>query len=53
MAAGARELYRARPMADGLFAELRATARLAAPVVLVQVGLYAMGAVDAAFMGRV
>src|SRR5262249_47837668 len=33
--------------------ELRAQVRLAGPVALVQVGLYAMGAVDAAFMGRV
>jgi len=34
-------------------AELRSLARLAVPVLVVQVGLYAMGAVDAAFMGRV
>jgi MATE family multidrug resistance protein len=34
-------------------AELLAQARLAAPIVLGQIGLYAMGAVDAAFMGRV
>ena len=33
--------------------ELRALLELAGPVVLVQLGLYAMGAVDAAFMGRV
>ncbi|MSR61370.1 MAG: MATE family efflux transporter [Planctomycetes bacterium] len=33
--------------------ELRAQLRLAGPMVLVQLGLYAMGAVDAAFMGRV
>jgi MATE family multidrug resistance protein len=34
-------------------AELRSQLSLALPVVAVQVGLYAMGAVDAAFMGRV
>lgn len=33
--------------------ELGALTRLALPVATVQVGLYAMGAVDAAFMGRV
>ena len=33
--------------------ELGALLGLAAPVMVVQVGLYAMGAVDAAFMGRV
>ena len=33
--------------------ELRALLALSAPVMVVQVGLYAMGAVDAAFMGRV
>lgn len=33
--------------------ELRSQLALALPVILVQVGLYAMGAVDAAFMGRV
>jgi MATE family multidrug resistance protein len=32
--------------------EFRAQLRLAVPVMVVQVGLYAMGAVDAAFMGR-
>jgi MATE family multidrug resistance protein len=33
--------------------EFRSLVHLSAPVVVVQVGLYAMGAVDAAFMGRV
>lgn len=33
--------------------ELAAQARLAAPVVAVQIGLFAMGAVDQAFLGRV
>src|SRR5262245_17002329 len=33
--------------------EFRGLARLSVPVVVVQVGLYAMGAVDMAFMGRV
>ena len=33
--------------------EFRSQLRLAVPVMGVQVGLYAMGAVDAAFMGRV
>ena len=33
--------------------EFRSQLRLAVPVMVVQVGLYAMGAVDAAFMGRV
>jgi MATE family multidrug resistance protein len=33
--------------------ELRSQLHLAAPVIAVQFGLYAMGAVDAAFMGRV
>ena len=33
--------------------EIRSQLRLAAPIVLVQLGLMAMGAVDVAFMGRV
>jgi MATE family multidrug resistance protein len=33
--------------------ELRSQVRIALPIVLVQLGLYAMGAVDAAFMGRI
>lgn len=33
--------------------EFRALVRLSVPVMVVQLGLYAMGAVDAAFMGRV
>ena len=36
----------------GLRGELRAMARLALPVVLVQVGMLAMGAVDTAIVGR-
>ena len=46
--------YPAAVSARGVLrAELRSQLALALPVVLVQVGLYAMGAVDAAFMGRV
>lgn len=49
-------LYPAEPMNSDRRAwreEFRSQLQLAVPVMVVQLGLYAMGAVDAAFMGRV
>ena len=46
-------LPRVKSARGALLEELRSQLHLALPVILVQVGLYAMGAVDAAFMGRV